>query len=102
MGAILGVLANPVVTKLAGKIIDKLFNRSGGNEIVYDKVKSAAAAGAITSVVLTVIGFFYGQEIVQVMQGAGIEQTVSAVVAAVSGVVVFVQTMIAYFQKESE
>jgi len=100
MGAILAVLANPVVSKLAGKIIGKVFDRKGKNAPVINKVKASATAGAIVSIVLAALGFFFGPELVGALQHAGVENLVTVLVTAVGTVVVFIQTLVAYYQRD--
>lgn len=102
MRAILALLANPAVSKLAGNAIGRLFNRKGEDGPVLDKVKASASAGMIVSFVLAALGFFFGPEIVEALQAAGVENVVAALVSTISLVLVFVQTMTAYFQKEKQ
>lgn len=101
MGAILAVLANPVVSRLAGKVIGKVFDRRGNNLPVVNKVKASAAAGVIVSLALGAISFFFGPELVEALQAAGIENLVTVLVAAVGTTLVFIQAMVGYAQKEN-
>lgn len=100
MGALLAVLANPVVSKLAGKVIGKVFDRKGNNAPVINKVKASATAGVIVSAVLAALGFFYGPELVEALRAAGVENLVTVLVAAVGTTLVFIQSMVGYFQRD--
>jgi len=92
MGAVLAVLANPVVTKLASKVIDKVFNRKGQNSVVNGKVAAGAAAGTIVTVVLAVVALV-DPGLVEVL-------TTANLAAVVAGVMTLVTAVIGYYQPE--
>lgn len=94
MGAVLAVLSNPVVSKLAGGLINKLFNRKGKNGKVDGKVAGTAASGTIVTIILSVIAIF-NPGLVEVLRGAELA-------AVVAGLITLIGATIGYFKPSEE
>lgn len=92
MGAILAILANPVITRPLAKLIGGLFSRSGDGP-PKAKVVSSASALSILALVTGAISTFF-PELGLIISEHITPALVMAIAAAVTAIV-------GYFQKES-
>lgn len=93
MGAVLKVLSNPVIAKVANKVIDKVFRRAG-DASVSGKVSGAAASGTIVTLVITLLAIFE--------PGLAAELEGLDLAAVVAGVLTVIQTVVGFYREAFE